>query len=107
MDLHLKDKVAIVTGGTGGIGSAIVRAFLREGAKVAFSSTSQEKADALVAKLDAPEGQVKGYVADMTKEEDIKNFVEAVKADFGSFDIVVPNAGYEGQAHPVDRKSVV
>ncbi len=101
MDLHLKDKVAIVTGGTGGIGSAIVRAFLREGAKVAFSSTSQEKADALVAKLDAPEGQVKGYVADMTKEEDIKNFVEAVKADFGSFDIVVPNAGYEGQAHPV------
>ena len=101
MDLHLKDKVAIVTGGTGGIGSAIVRAFLREGAKVAFSSTSQEKADALVAKLDAPEGQVKGYVADMTKEEDIKNLVEAVKADFGSFDIVVPNAGYEGQAHPV------
>ncbi len=101
MDLHLKDKVAIVTGGTGGIGSAIVRAFLREGAKVAFSSTSQEKADALVAKLDVPEGQVKGYVADMTKEEDIKNFVEAVKADFGSFDIVVPNAGYEGQAHPV------
>ena len=42
MDLHLQDKVAIVTGGTGGIGTAIVKAFLREGAKVAFSSTSQE-----------------------------------------------------------------
>ena len=101
MDLHLSDKVAIVTGGTGGIGSAIVRAFLREGAKVAFSSTSREKADALIAKLDAPEGQVKGYVADMTKEEDIAKFIADVKADFGSFDIVVPNAGYEGQAHPV------
>jgi NAD(P)-dependent dehydrogenase (short-subunit alcohol dehydrogenase family) len=101
MDLHLQDKVAIVTGGTGGIGTAIVKAFLREGAKVAFSSTSQAKIDALLPTLDAAEGQVRGYVADMTKEEDIKNFVEAVKADFGTFDIVVPNAGYEGQAHPV------
>ena len=101
MDLHLKDKVALVTGGTGGIGSAIVRAFLREGAKVAFSSTSQAKIDALIPTLDAEEGQVRGYVADMTKEEDIAKFVADAKADFGTFDIVVPNAGYEGQAHPV------
>ena len=101
MDLHLQDKVAIVTGGTGGIGTAIVKAFLREGAKVAFSSTSQAKIDALLPTLDAAEGQVKGYVADMTKEDDIKNFVEATKADFGTIDVVVPNAGYEGQAHPV------
>ena len=101
MDLHLQDKVAIVTGGTGGIGTAIVKAFLREGAKVAFSSTSQAKIDALLPTLDAAEGQVKGYVADMTKEDDIKNFVEAAKADFGTIDVVVPNAGYEGQAHPV------
>ena len=101
MDLHLQDKVAIVTGGTGGIGTAIVKAFLREGAKVAFSSTSQAKIDALLPTLEAAEGQVKGYVADMTKEDDIKNFVEAAKADFGTIDVVVPNAGYEGQAHPV------
>ena len=66
MDLHLKDKVAIVTGGTGGIGTAIVKAFLREGATVAFSSTSQAKIDALIPTLDATEGQVRGYVPDMT-----------------------------------------
>jgi len=41
MDLKLKDKVVLVTGGTGGIGTAIVKGFLNEGAKVAFSSTSQ------------------------------------------------------------------
>ena len=101
MDLKLKDKVVLVTGGTGGIGAAIVRAFLGEGAKVAFSSTSREKADALIATLDAAEGQVAGFVADMTKEEEIKRFVEEARAHFGTIDVVVPNAGYEGKSHPV------
>ena len=101
MDLKLKDKVVLVTGGTGGIGTAIVKGFLAEGAKVAFSSTSQSKIDALIPTLDAAEGQVAGFVADMTNEEDIKNYVEAAKEKFGTIDIVVPNAGYEGQAHPV------
>ena len=101
MDLHLTDKVALVTGGTGGIGTAIVKAFLREGAKVAFSSTSQAKIDALIPTLDAAEGQVAGFVADLNKEEDIAKLVEDAKATFGTLDIVVPNAGYEGQAHPV------
>ena len=98
MDLHLQDKVAIVTGGTGGIGTAIVKGYLAEGAKVAFSSTSQAKIDALLPTL---EGDVAGFVADMNKEEDIKAFVENAKAKFGTIDIVVPNAGYEGKAHPV------
>ena len=100
MDLKLKDKVVLVTGGTGGIGSAIVKAFLAEGAKVAFSSTSQVKADALLKELNAGKS-VAGFVADMTKEDDIKAFVENAKKHFGTIDIVVPNAGYEGKAHPV------
>ena len=101
MDLKLKDKVVLVTGGTGGIGTAIVKGFLAEGAKVAFSSTSQAKIDALLPTLEAAEGQVAGFVADMTKEEDIKNYVEKARERFGTIDIVVPNAGYEGKAHPV------
>ena len=98
MDLKLKDKVVLITGGTGGIGTAIVKGYLAEGAKVAFSSTSQAKIDALLPTL---EGDVAGFVADMNKEEDIKAFVESAKAKFGTIDIVVPNAGYEGKAHPV------
>jgi NAD(P)-dependent dehydrogenase (short-subunit alcohol dehydrogenase family) len=101
MDLKLKDKVVLVTGGTGGIGTAIVKAFLAEGAKVAFSSTRQSKIDALLPELNAAQGQAAGFVADMTKEEDIKAFVENAKKHFGTIDIVVPNAGYEGKAHPV------
>lgn len=100
MDLKLNDKVVLVTGGTGGIGKAIVKGFLKEGAKVAFSSTSQAKIDALLPELDAGE-RVAGFVADMNKEEDIRNFVEGAKAKFGTIDVVVPNAGYEGKAHPV------
>ncbi|MBO7703459.1 MAG: SDR family oxidoreductase [Solobacterium sp.] len=103
MNLHLEDKVVLITGGTGGIGTAIVKGFLQEGAKVAFSSTSQEKIDNLLPTLDAKEGQAAGFVADMNKEEDIKNFVENAKARFGTIDIVVPNAGYEGKAHPVQE----
>ena len=88
-------------GGTGGIGAAIVKAYLAEGAKVAFSSTSQTKIDALIPTLNAAPGQVAGFVADMNNEEDIRNFVEGAKAEFDTIDIVVPNAGYEGKAHPV------
>ena len=101
MDLKLKDKVVLVTGGTGGIGTAIIKAFLAEGAKVAFSSTSQKKIDDLLPTLKAEPGQVAGFVADMTKEEDIKNFVENAKAKFGTLDVIIPNAGYEGKSHPV------
>ena len=101
MDLKLADKVALVTGGTGGIGKAIVKAFLGEGSKVAFSSTSQEKADALCAELGVGEDRLKGFVADLNNEADIAAFVEGAKAHFGTFDVVVPNAGYEGKANPV------
>ena len=101
MDLKLKDKVVLITGGTGGSGGAIVKGFLAEGAKVAFSSTSQTKIDALLPTLGAEPDQVAAFVADMNKEEDIRNFVEGAKAKFGTIDIVVPNAGYEGKAHPV------
>ena len=95
MDLGLKDKVVLVTGGTGGIGTAIVKAFLAEGAKVAFSSTSQEKIDKLMPTL---EGDAHGFVCDATQEDQVKALVENAKAHYGTLDIVVPNAGYEGHA---------
>ena len=103
MDYKLKDKVVAVTGGTGGIGSAIVKAFLAEGSKVAFSSRSQEKIDALLPELNAAEGQIWTTICDVTKEDEVKAFVEGAADYFGKLDVMVVNSGYEGEtANVVD-----
>lgn len=103
MDLKLKDKVVLITGATGGIGSAITRAFAAEGAKLAISSTRQEKLDALIPTLGVDEDHVKGFVVDATKEDQVKAFVDGAAAYFGTVDIAVPNAGYEGKVAPIQN----
>ena len=101
MDLKLKDKVVLITGATGGIGSAITRAFAAEGAKLAISSTRQEKLDALIPTLGLDEDHVRGFVVDATKEDQVKAFVEGAAEHFGTVDVAIPNAGYEGQCVPI------
>ena len=105
MDLNLKDKVVILTGATGGIGSAIARAFAAEGAKLAISSTRQEKLDKLIPTLGIDEDHVRGFVCDATKEEQVKAFVDGAKEAFGTIDIVIANAGYEGKMSPIAAQS--
>ena len=56
MDLHLKDRVVLITGATGGIGQALTRAFAAEGCKLAISSTSQAKLDAFTPQPGAGRG---------------------------------------------------
>lgn len=83
------DKVAIVTGGSRGIGRAIVQALAREGAKVAFTY-AQNKA---LADEVANGGTVVGFQTDVTKFDQAKDFVKQVKERFGRIDILVNNAG--------------
>ncbi|MDR1193441.1 MAG: SDR family oxidoreductase, partial [Peptococcaceae bacterium] len=96
MDYKLKDKVVVITGSTGGIGQALAKAFAAEGCKLAITSTKQEKLAAFVPTLKIPPEKLKTFVADVTKEEDVKNFVEGAAAHFGSVDVMIVNAGYEG-----------
>lgn len=98
MDLGLKDKVAVVTGATGGIGKAVVQAFLREGARVACTSTKQEKLDEFLPTLGVGEDRVKGYVVDVRKEDQMEAAMAKIAEDFGGIDVLVPNAGYNGDA---------
>lgn len=97
MDLNLKDKVIFITGATGGIGQGVTKAFLNEGAKLAVTSTRQEKLDALLEELGNPsEDMVKGFVVDITNEDEVKKAVNDAVDHFGSLYSVVANAGYNG-----------
>jgi len=93
MDLELKDKVAIVTGGTQGIGRATALRLAAEGAKVAIAARARERLEAVASEIRASGGVVAAVQADVAKSEDCERLVaEALKA-FGAIDILVNNAG--------------
>jgi 3-oxoacyl-[acyl-carrier protein] reductase len=92
--MRLKDQVAVVTGGSRGIGRAIVRAFTREGAKVAVVyKGSKEAAETLAAEV-GQGGTALAIQADVANSDDVKRCVERVEKEWGGrFDILVNNAG--------------
>lgn len=88
----LEGKIALITGGSRGIGSAIVRAFVAEGAKVAFTyARSVGPAEALVAELG--EDNAKAYQSDAASFDAAAELVKAVTADLGQISVLVNNAG--------------
>lgn len=90
----LKDKVALITGGSRGIGAAIAQRFAEEGAHVAFTfRSSAEKARALEEELQAKGVKARGYQSDAGSFAEAEELVKQVLADFGSIDILVNNAG--------------
>jgi 3-oxoacyl-[acyl-carrier protein] reductase len=92
--MTLKDQVALVTGGSRGIGRAIVEALSREGAKVCFVYRGSEAAaKQLETDIAATGGVAKAMQADVANPADADRVVEAVLAEFGRLDILVNNAG--------------
>ena len=89
---NLSGKIAIVTGGTRGIGHAIAERLLREGCRVAICGRTAGPVDTAVREL-APLGEIFGAPADVTREEDVSQFFAAVDQRFGALDILVNNAG--------------
>ncbi len=91
----LEGKVAIVTGGTRGIGFAIVQKFLENGAKVALLGSKSETVKKAISELKGQNSnyEVIGFYPNLTKEEEVKNTFEKVEKEFGSIDILVNNAG--------------
>ncbi|MDA1298883.1 MAG: SDR family oxidoreductase [Proteobacteria bacterium] len=87
---RLKGKVAVITGGTSGIGEATVELFVNEGAKVVFCGRSEEKGQALADRV----GEAAVYVkADVMSEADIKQTIDTAVSQFGGLDILFNNAG--------------
>ena len=89
----LKDKIAIITGGAGGIGSRIARAYAREGARVVVASRKRENLDVLVDEIVASGGEAIAVATDVTNPEDVEALVQATRESFGLVDIMVNNAG--------------
>ena len=93
MDLQLKDKVAIVTGGSQGIGKATALRLAAEGASVVVAARGREALEAVAAEIRAAGGRVATVQADVSRAEDCARLVaEAVRA-YGRLDILVNNAG--------------
>ena len=91
----LKGKVAVVTGGTRGIGFATVKKFLENGATVAVLGSRKETVEKALAQLqeENPSYPVVGFWPDLNKDEEVKQVFEEVKNTYGSLDILVNNAG--------------
>ena len=84
MDLGLRDKHAIVTGGSQGIGKAIARELAREGVNVAIVARKKEQLDAVARELSSETGgRVIALTADVTSREQVEKMVEQAAKEFG------------------------
>ena len=87
----LKNKVAVITGGSTGIGLATAKTFLEEGAQVVITGRTQETLDAAIAEIDSE--NLRAIQSDTSKLSDIDALVTEVKAQYGTVDILFANAG--------------
>jgi 3-oxoacyl-[acyl-carrier protein] reductase len=98
MELGLKGKRAIVTGGTRGLGRAIAEELVAEGAAIAFCARSGDEVEEAAGALGSADGpEIFGQVADVTDPEQVRAFVQASADALGGVDVLVNNAG---RAHP-------
>lgn len=101
--MKLSGKVAVVTGGSKGIGLGCVRVFARHGASVVFGARGEEDGPAAQREL-AGAGHAALFVrTDVTREEDVRRLIETAVERFGRLDTMVNNAGWHPPDVPVDR----
>lgn len=97
----LKDKVAIVTGGSSGIGRAVALAFAREGTKVAVSDIDAERGGVVVQEIRNAGGEATFIAANVADADDVRALVEKTVETYGRLDFACNNAGIGGASAPV------
>lgn len=103
MDVRLDNKIALVTGGAGGFGSAYAQALARSGATVAVADLNEAGVQATAAQLRATGGRADGFVVDLRSQASVEQLVQAVVAAHGGLDILVNVAG---TSNKVDLKDL-
>jgi NAD(P)-dependent dehydrogenase (short-subunit alcohol dehydrogenase family) len=98
--MKLKGKVALITGGGTGIGTAIVKRFVTEGAKVCLTGRRKEMLDEVARSL--PSGTVTTCSGDVSKDDDVERMVKTTVSFGGRIDVLVNNAGIASQAPVAD-----
>ena len=96
---RLSGKVAVITGGAGGIGRAAASLFVAEGAKVVLVDLDEAALRGVAGGL--PGESVAYVAADTTEPAEVERFVRAAVERFGGIDVFLANAGIEGQIHPI------
>src|SRR5215831_18365176 len=96
---RLKDKVAVITGASSGIGRGTVELFAAEGAKVLAADINEAAGNELERRFN---GQVKFHRCDVTREDDIKATMQAAKDTFGGLDVLFNNAGAGGSPNTIE-----
>lgn len=98
----LKDKIVLVTGGGGGIGSAICQRFGQAGAKVAVVDINQEAGDKTVEQIKAAGGSAQTFLVDLTNQESVIECVNNIESTLGPIDVLVNNAGWDRAGNFLD-----
>ncbi len=95
MDMQLKDRIVLITGGTLGIGLAVAKEFLANGAKVVVCGRKQASIDAAVKEVSEayPQGDFTALQCDVTKMDELEKMVAAIDSLHGGLDILINNAG--------------
>jgi 3-oxoacyl-[acyl-carrier protein] reductase len=104
MTQRLAGKVALVTGGARGIGLAVARAFLREGAVVTIADINREGAEAAAASLREAGGAATGLMVNVAEQDSVQAMVDAITMAHGRLDILVNNAGVGGNTPFLETK---
>ena len=106
MDMDMKDKVALITGGSSGIGLATAIAFAERGAKIVIASRDVTNAEAAVSTIKNNGHQVIWVKTDVTQPDQVENMVQETVAAFGRLDYAFNNGGSGGQGGPAAEISI-
>ena len=102
---RLQDKVAVITGGSGGIGKETAARFLEEGASVVLVDIDQAGLDAAARELGGGDCVLTAK-ADVSNEDDVKRYVKDALDRFGRIDVFFNNAGIEGKVAPLEQQDI-